>query len=131
MDKQKIGTAAANIGYRTDLAFNYQSDKLLYKTFCFPVPKNTLDSFKNGKDKQLYVRFGGTITKLFSPEQRYLNCKPDQVCAEGQNCEEVSYQDYLENVFPNPSKDKYNISLYSLKKQTATFKLVDTQGLLS
>jgi hypothetical protein len=59
-----------------------------------------------------------------------LNCKSDQVCAEGQNCEEVSYQDYLENVYPNPSKDKYNISLYSLKKQTATFKLVDIQGLL-
>jgi hypothetical protein len=130
LDKQKIGSAVANIGYRSDLAFNYQSDKLLYKSFCFPVPKNTLDSFKNGKDKQLYVRFGGTITKLFSPEQRYLNCKSGQVCAEGQNCEEVSYQDYLENVFPNPSKDKYNISLYSLKKQTATFKLVDTQGIL-
>ena len=130
LDKQKIGSATANIGYRSDLAFNYQSDKLLYKSFCFPVPKNTLDSFKNGKDKQLYVRFGGTITKLFSPEQRYLNCKSGQVCAEGQNCEEVSYQDYLENVFPNPSKDKYNISLYSLKKQTATLKLVDTQGLL-
>ena len=130
LDKQKIGSAAANIGYRSDLAFNYQSDKLLYKSFCFPIPKNTLDSFKNGKDKQLYVRFGGTITKLFSPEQRYLNCKSGQVCGEGQNCEEVSYQDYLENVFPNPSKDKYNISLYSLKKQTATFKLVDTQGVL-
>ncbi len=130
LDKQKIGSAVANIGYRSDLAFNYQSDKLLYKSFCFPVPKNTLDSFKNGKDKQLYARFGGTITKLFSPEQRYLNCKPDQVCAEGQNCEEVSYQDYLENVYPNPSKDRYNVSLYSLKKQIATFKLVDTQGLL-
>lgn len=130
LDKQKIGSAAANIGYRTDLAFNYQSDKLLYKSFCFPVPKNTLDSFANGKDKQLYVRFGGTITKLFSPEQRYLNCKSGQVCPEGQNCEEVSYQDYLEVVYPNPSKDKFNLSLYSLKKQVATLKLVDTQGTL-
>jgi hypothetical protein len=130
LDKQKIGSAAANIGYRSDLAFNFQSDKLLYKSFCFPVPKSTLDSFKNGKDKQLYVRFGGTITKLFSPEQRYLNCKSGQECPTGQNCEEISYQDYLENVFPNPSKDKYSISLYSLKKQTATLKLVDTQGLL-
>ena len=130
LDKQKIGSATANIGYRTDLAFNYQSDKLLYKTFCFPIPKNTLDSFKNGKDKQLYVRFGGTITKLYSPEQRYLNCKSNQVCPEGQNCEEVSYQDYLEVVYPNPSKDKYNLSLYSLKKQVATLKLVDTQGTL-
>ena len=130
LDKQKIGSAVANIGYRTDLAFNYQSDKLLYKTFCFPIPKNTLDSFKNGKDKQLYVRFGGTITKLYSPEQRYLNCKSNQVCPEGQNCEEVSYQDYLEVVYPNPSKDKYNLSLYSLKKQVATLKLVDTQGTL-
>lgn len=128
LDKQKIGSAVANIGYRSDLAFNYQSDKLLYKSFCFPVPKSTLDSFKNGKDKQLYVRFGGTITKLFSPEQRYLNCKSNQVCGEGQNCEELSYQDYLENVFPNPSKSNYNVSLYSLKKQVATFKLVDTQG---
>ncbi len=130
LDKQKIGSAVANIGYRTDLAFNYQSDKLLYKSFCFPVPKNTLDSFQNGKDKQLYVRFGGTITKLFSPEQRYLNCKTGLVCPEGQNCEEVSYQDYLEVVYPNPSKDKYNLSLYSLKKQVATLKLVDTQGML-
>lgn len=130
LDKQKIGSAVANIGYRTDLASNYQSDKLLYKTFCFPVPKNTLDSFKNGKDKQLYVRFGGTITKLFSPEQRYLNCKNGQLCPEGQNCEEISYQDYLEVVYPNPSKDKYNLSLYSLKKQVATLKLVDTQGTL-
>lgn len=130
LDKQKIGSTAANIGYRTDLAFNYQSDKLLYKSFCFPVPKNTLDSFANGKDKQLYVRFGGTITKLFSPEQRYLNCKSGQNCPEGQNCEEVSYQDYLEVVYPNPSKDKFNLSLYSLKKQVATLKLVDTQGTL-
>ena len=130
LDKQKMGSAAANLGYRSDLAFNYQSDKLLYKSFCFQIPKSTLDSFKNGKDKQLYVRFGGTITKLFSPEQRYLNCKSGQACPEGQNCEEVSYQDYLENVFPNPSKDKYNLLLYSLKKQTATLKLVDTQGLL-
>ncbi len=130
LEKQKIGSAAANIGYRTDLAFNYQSDKLLYKSFCFPVPKNTLDSFVNGKDKQLYVRFGGTITKLFSPEQRYLNCKSGQICPEGQNCEEVSYQDYLEVVYPNPSKDKFNLSLYSLKKQVATLKLVDTQGTL-
>lgn len=130
LDKQKIGSAFANIGYRTDLAFNYQSDKLLYKTFCFPIPKNTLDSFKNGKDKQLYVRFGGTITKLYSPEQRYLNCNSNQVCPEGQNCEEVSYQDYVEVVYPNPSKDKYNLSLYSLKKQVATLKLFDTQGTL-
>ena len=130
LDKQKIGSAAANIGYRSDLAFNYQSDKLLYKSFCFQVPKNTLDSFKDGKNKQLYVRFGSTITKLFSPEQRYLNCKSGQNCPDGQNCEEVSYQDYLENVFPNPSKDKYNIQLYSLVKQTAILKLVDTQGLL-
>jgi len=130
LDKQKIGSAVANIGYRTDLASTYQSDKLLYKTFCFPVPKNTLDSFGNGKDKQLYVRFGGTITKLFSPEERHLNCKNSQACPERQNCEEVSYQDYLEVVYPNPSKDKYNISLYSLKKQVATLKLVDTQGTL-
>ena len=130
LDKQKIGSAVANTGYRTDLASNYQSDKLLYKTFCFPVPKNTLDSFKNGKDKQLYVRFGGTITKLLSSEQRYLNCKNGQLCPEGQNCEEISYQDYLEVVYPNPSKDKYNLSLYSLKKQVATLKLVDTQGTL-
>jgi len=130
LDKQKIGSAVANLGYRTDLAFNYQSDKLLYKSFCFPVPKNTLDSFANGKDKQLYVRFGGTITKLFSLEQRYLNCKSGQVCPEGQNCAEVSYRDYLEVVYPNPSKDKFNLSLYSLKKQVATLKLVDAQGLL-
>lgn len=130
LDKQKIGSAAANLGYRTDLAFNYQSDKLLYRSFCFPVPKNTLDSFVNGKDKQLYVRFGGTITKLFSPEQRFLNCKSGQVCSEGQNCEEVIFQDYLEVVYPNPSKDKFNLSLYSLKKQVAILKLVDTQGVL-
>ena len=130
LDKQKIGSAAANLGYRTDLAFNYQSDKLLYRSFCFPVPKNTLDSFVNGKDKQLYVRFGGTITKLFSPEQRFLNCKSGQVCPEGQNCEEVIFQDYLEVVYPNPSKDKFNLSLYSLKKQVAILKLVDTQGVL-
>lgn len=130
LDKQLIGSTPANKGYRTDLAFNYQSDKLLYKSFCFAVPKSTLDSFKNGKDKQLYVRFGGTITKLFTPEQRYLNCKPNAVCPDGQNCEEVAYQDYLEEVFPNPSNRKYTLKLYSLKNQIANFKLVDTQGTL-
>ena len=130
LDKQLIGSTSANKGYRTDLAFNYQSDKLLYKSFCFAVPKSTLDSFKNGKDKQLYVRFGGTITKLFTPEQRYLNCKPNTICPDGQNCEEVAYQDYLEEVFPNPSNRKYTLKLYSLKNQIANFKLVDTQGTL-
>ncbi|MDZ7898522.1 MAG: BACON domain-containing carbohydrate-binding protein [Arcicella sp.] len=130
LDKQLIGSTPANKGYRTDLAFNYQSDKLLYKSFCFPIPKSTLDSFKNGKDKQLYVRFGGTVTKLFTPEPRFLNCKPNTVCPEGFNCEEIAYQDYLEEVFPNPSNGKYTFKLYSLKNQTAEFKLVDTQGLL-
>jgi hypothetical protein len=130
LDKQLIGSTPANKGYRTDLAFNYQSDKLLYKSFCFAVPKSTLDSFKNGKDKQLYVRFGGTITKLFTPEPRFLNCKSNTVCPEGVNCEEVAYQDYLEEVYPNPSNGKYTLKLYSLKTQTAELKLVDTQGML-
>jgi Viral BACON domain len=130
LDKQLIGSTPVNKGYRTDLAFNYRSDKLLYKSFCFPVPKSTLDSFKNGKDKQLYVRFGGTITKLFTPEPRFLNCKSNTVCPEGLNCEEVAYQDYLEEVFPNPSNGKYTLKLYSLKNQTAEFKLVDSQGML-
>ncbi|MES2517633.1 MAG: BACON domain-containing carbohydrate-binding protein, partial [Bacteroidota bacterium] len=129
LDRDKIGSAVANLGYRTDLAFNYQSDKLLYKAFCFPIPKSTLDSFKKDKSKQLYVRFGGTITKLFSPEQRTLVCNPGQViCPYGQNCEEVGYQDYLEVVYPNPSKDIFKLSLYSLKNQIATLKLVDTEG---
>jgi hypothetical protein len=130
LDKLKIGSTTANLGYRTDLVYNFQSDKLLYKSFCFQVPKSTLDSFKNGKDKQLYVRFGGTVTRLFSPEQRYLNCKPNVICPEGFNCEDITYQDYIELVYPNPSKGKYNLQLYSIKKQIATLKLVDKMGIL-
>lgn len=130
LDKQKIGSTIANLGYRTDLAFNYQSDKLLYKSFCFPIPKSTLDSFKNGKNKQLNVRFGGTITKVFSPEQRTLLCSLGQNCPDGENCEERGFQDYLEVVYPNPSKDIFKLSLYSLKTQAVTLKLVDIEGQL-
>ncbi len=130
-DKQKIGSTVANIGYRTDLAETYKSNKLLYKAFCFKIPKSTLDSFKNGSRKQLIVRFGGTVTKLYSPEQNFIYCTPTVSCPDGQNCEEEIVSDYLEIVYPNPSKDKFNLSVYSVKEQSAILKLVDSYGNLA
>jgi hypothetical protein len=130
-DKQKIGSTVANIGYRADLAEIYKNTKLLYKSFCFKIPKSTLDSFGNGNRKQLIVRFGGTVTKLYSPEQSFIYCTPTINCPEGQNCEEEVQTDYLEIVFPNPSKDKFNLLVYSIKSQTATLKLVDSFGNLT
>lgn len=130
LDKLKIGSTIANRGYRNDLALTYQSDKLHYKAFCFTVPKSTLDSFANGKDKQLYVRFGGTITKLLANSEKFLNCKPNTVCPFGESCEESYYRNYIETVAPNPSSGKFSLSVYSLMKQKGTIKLVNNQGFL-